>query len=197
MAKLLDHRSLADHENLAHLLPSTKLMIIARKNSHIHHNHATKRGYNESKSLPPQGCNLTLNPDLVIQMGHHHEHPLAGPWNYVPTTNARPWRMNEHPNSALPRPIPRSDWGISLSETCSLRRDVPSPRRGFNGALREHHGISLRRDPSRLGEVFPRSKLQAEPRPSAPINQVDDHRKKEQPHTSQPCNKTDWYNDRE
>jgi len=31
MAKLLDHRSLAGHENLAHLLPSTKLMIIARK----------------------------------------------------------------------------------------------------------------------------------------------------------------------
>jgi len=31
MAKLLDHRSLADPEDLAHLLPSTKLMIIARK----------------------------------------------------------------------------------------------------------------------------------------------------------------------
>ncbi|QCD95184.1 hypothetical protein DEO72_LG5g3277 [Vigna unguiculata] len=43
MAKLLNHHSLADHENLAHLLPSTKLMIIARKNSHIQHNHATKR----------------------------------------------------------------------------------------------------------------------------------------------------------
>jgi len=24
------------------------------------------------------GCNLTLNPYLVIQMGHHHEHPLTG-----------------------------------------------------------------------------------------------------------------------
>jgi len=31
MAKLLNQHSLADHENLAHLLPSTKLMIIARK----------------------------------------------------------------------------------------------------------------------------------------------------------------------
>ncbi|QCD94917.1 hypothetical protein DEO72_LG5g3007 [Vigna unguiculata] len=31
MAKLLDHHSLADHEDLAHLLPSTKLMIIARR----------------------------------------------------------------------------------------------------------------------------------------------------------------------
>jgi len=26
--------------------------------------------------------------------------------------------------------------------------------------------------------------------PSAPINQIDDHHKKEQPHTIQPCNKT-------
>jgi len=43
MAKLLNHHSLADHENLAHLLPLTKLMIIARKNNHIQHNHATKR----------------------------------------------------------------------------------------------------------------------------------------------------------
>jgi len=24
------------------------------------------------------GCNLTLNPYPVIQMGHHHEHPLTG-----------------------------------------------------------------------------------------------------------------------
>jgi len=40
--------------------------------------------------LRVSGCNLTLNPYLVIQMGHHHEHPLPGPWNYVPTTKARP-----------------------------------------------------------------------------------------------------------
>ncbi|QCD96808.1 hypothetical protein DEO72_LG6g1518 [Vigna unguiculata] len=43
MAKQRNRHSLVDHENLAHLLPSTKLMIIARKNSHIQHNHATKR----------------------------------------------------------------------------------------------------------------------------------------------------------
>jgi len=35
----------------------------------------------------------------------------------------------------------------------------PSPRRGFDEAPREHHGISLRRDPSRLGEVFTRSNV--------------------------------------
>ena len=33
MAKQRNHHSLVDHENLAHLLPSTKLMIIAKKNS--------------------------------------------------------------------------------------------------------------------------------------------------------------------
>ena len=43
VAKQRNRHSLVAHENLAHLLPSTKLMIIARENSHIHHNHATKR----------------------------------------------------------------------------------------------------------------------------------------------------------
>jgi len=43
MAKLRNHHSLVDHENLAQLLPSTKLMIIARKNGHIQHKHITKR----------------------------------------------------------------------------------------------------------------------------------------------------------
>jgi len=43
MAKQWNRHSLVDHENLARLLRSTKLMIIARKNSHIQHNHATKR----------------------------------------------------------------------------------------------------------------------------------------------------------
>jgi len=28
--------------------------------------------------LKVSGCNLTLNPYLVIQMGHHHGHPLTG-----------------------------------------------------------------------------------------------------------------------
>ena len=43
MAKQRNRHSLVDHENLAHLLPSIKLMIIARKNSHIQYNHATKQ----------------------------------------------------------------------------------------------------------------------------------------------------------
>jgi len=43
MAKQRNHHSLVSHENLAHMLPSIKLMIIARKNSHIQYNYTTKR----------------------------------------------------------------------------------------------------------------------------------------------------------
>jgi len=41
MAKQRNRHFLADHENLAHLLPSIKLMIIARKKNHIQDNHTT------------------------------------------------------------------------------------------------------------------------------------------------------------
>ena len=46
MAKQRNHHSLVDHENFAHLLPllpTIKLMIIARKNNHIQYNHTAKR----------------------------------------------------------------------------------------------------------------------------------------------------------
>jgi len=43
IAKQRNRHFLANHENLAHLLPSIKLMIIARKKSHIHDNHTTNR----------------------------------------------------------------------------------------------------------------------------------------------------------
>jgi len=42
-AKQRNHHFLVDHENLAHLLPSIKLMIIARKKNHIQDNHTTNR----------------------------------------------------------------------------------------------------------------------------------------------------------
>jgi len=38
MAKQRNLRFLVDHENLAHLLPSIELMIIARKKNHIQDN---------------------------------------------------------------------------------------------------------------------------------------------------------------
>ncbi|QCE11160.1 hypothetical protein DEO72_LG10g2393 [Vigna unguiculata] len=43
MAKQRNRHSLADRGNLAHLLPSIKLMIIARKKTHIQDNHTTNR----------------------------------------------------------------------------------------------------------------------------------------------------------
>jgi len=43
MAKQRNHHFLADHDNLAHLLPSITLMIIARKKSHLQDNHTTNR----------------------------------------------------------------------------------------------------------------------------------------------------------
>ena len=93
-----------------------------------------------------------------IHVSHHTIHTQ---------TNISHLIINKHPSSVLPRPTPRSGWRVSL------RRDVlaqarrarlgepPSPRRGLKEASREHHGISLRRDPSRLGEVFARLKIWA------------------------------------
>jgi len=43
MTKQRNRHSLADHENLAHLLPLIKLMIIARKKNHIQDNYTTNR----------------------------------------------------------------------------------------------------------------------------------------------------------
>jgi len=43
MAKQRSHHSLVDYEDLAHLLPSIKLMIIARKKSHIQDNQTINR----------------------------------------------------------------------------------------------------------------------------------------------------------
>ncbi|QCD96861.1 hypothetical protein DEO72_LG6g1571 [Vigna unguiculata] len=38
---------------------------------------------------------------------------------------------------------------------------TPSPKRGLEGETRSHHGISLRRVPSRLGEMLARSKTRS------------------------------------
>ena len=43
MAKQQSHHSLVDREDLAHLLPSIKLMIIAKEKSHIQDNHTTNK----------------------------------------------------------------------------------------------------------------------------------------------------------
>ncbi|QCE14721.1 hypothetical protein DEO72_LG11g1726 [Vigna unguiculata] len=43
MAKQQSHRSLVDREDLTHLLPLIKLIIIAKENSHIQDNHTTNK----------------------------------------------------------------------------------------------------------------------------------------------------------
>jgi len=74
--------------------PTTRLALSEFQASCYSH-HKSQSALSETNwLLGASGCNLTLNPYLVIQMGHHHEHPLAGPWNYVPTTEARPRRSH-------------------------------------------------------------------------------------------------------
>ncbi|QCD86015.1 hypothetical protein DEO72_LG3g536 [Vigna unguiculata] len=57
--------------------------------------------------------------------------------------------------------------GSRSGETVSLRRDSlaqaspPPPRQGLKTGAGKQRGISLRRDPSRLGELFARSKIGA------------------------------------
>jgi len=59
------------------------------------------------------------------------------------------------------RPVPRSGWGVSLRRGELAQANPFSPRRGLERASRNQRGISLRRDPSRLGEMFARSKIWA------------------------------------
>ncbi|QCE03898.1 hypothetical protein DEO72_LG8g1928 [Vigna unguiculata] len=102
MAKLLDHHSLADHEDLAHLLPSTKLMIIARRTA-----------------------------------------------TYI--TNMQQNGLAQHLAQAE---------GSRSGETCSLRRASPRLGESTKKTRAWQHGISLKRDPSRLGELPARSKIE-------------------------------------
>jgi len=68
---------------------------------------------------------------------------------------------------ALSCPAPRSGWRASLrlEGLAQARRSRPSkphsPRRGLKKGSRSTRGISLRRDPSRLGEMLARSKSRA------------------------------------
>jgi len=50
--------------------------------------------------------------------------------------------------------------GSRSGETCSLRRASPSPRRERQKLGHGQHGISLKRDPSRLRELPARSKIE-------------------------------------
>jgi len=69
--------------------------------------------------------------------------------------------INKHPIAALSRLAPHSGWGVSLRRDVLAQASPPSPRRGLEKENKSTCGISLRRDPSRLGEVLARSKRRA------------------------------------
>jgi len=57
---------------------TTRLALTGFQASYYSH-HRSQSALGETNwLLRVSGCNLTLNPYLVIQMGHHHGHPLTG-----------------------------------------------------------------------------------------------------------------------
>jgi len=76
---------------------------------------------------------------IYIHISHHNVHTQ---------TNINHSRTKKHPNNTWSRLAPRSGWRVLL-------------RRGLERASRNQCGISLRRDLSRPGEMFARSKFWA------------------------------------
>jgi len=76
--------------------PTTRLALSEFQASCYSH-HKSQSALSETNwLLGASGCNLTLNPYLVIQMGHHHEHPLTGAmelrpdhWSATPEVSPR------------------------------------------------------------------------------------------------------------
>jgi len=68
-------------------------------------------------------------------------------------------KATRQPNHTLSRPAPRSGGRASLRRESLAQTSPPPPRRGLETRNRNHYGISLRRDPSHLGEWFARSKM--------------------------------------
>jgi len=76
--------------------PTTRLALNEFQASCYSH-HKSQSALSETNwLLGASGCNLTLNPYLVIQMWHHHGHPLAGAmelrpdhWSATPEVSPR------------------------------------------------------------------------------------------------------------
>jgi len=84
---------------------------------------------------------------------HAPLHTCSSSYNHTQPT----WITRETSNiqnTARSHPASRSGWGVSL------RRASPSPRRERQKLGHGQHGISLKRDPSRLGELPARSKIE-------------------------------------
>ena len=57
---------------------TTRLVLREFQASYYSHHKSLSALGETHKLFRVSGCNLTLNPYLVIQMGHHHGHPLTG-----------------------------------------------------------------------------------------------------------------------
>jgi len=76
--KLLDHELCVTNVTMNQISLTTRLALNGFQASCYPH-HRSQSALGETNwLLTVSGCNLTLNPYLVIQMGHHHGHPLTG-----------------------------------------------------------------------------------------------------------------------
>jgi len=57
---------------------TTRLALNEFQASYYSHHRSQSALGEINRLLRVSGCNLTLNPYLVIQMRHHHGHPLTG-----------------------------------------------------------------------------------------------------------------------
>ena len=67
-------------------------------------------------------------------------------------------KLRKQSNIALPRPAPRSGWRVSLRQDVLAQASPLRLGEGSKKWSRSTRGISLRRDPSHLGEILARSK---------------------------------------
>ena len=76
--ELLDPELCVTSVTMNQISLTTRLALTGFQASYYSH-HRSQSALGETNwLLKVSGCNLTLNPYLVIQMGHHHEHPLTG-----------------------------------------------------------------------------------------------------------------------
>ncbi|QCE14590.1 hypothetical protein DEO72_LG11g1593 [Vigna unguiculata] len=76
--ELLDPELCSTSVMLNQISLTTRLALTGfQASSYSHHRSQSALG-ETNWLLRVSGCNLTLNPYLVIQMGHHHGHPLTG-----------------------------------------------------------------------------------------------------------------------
>ena len=90
-------------------------------------------------------------------MAIHHIYTYILTYKHTQAITTHP-RATQRPNHTLSRPTPRSGGRASLRRDSLAQTSPPPPRRGLKTGTRNHCEISLRRDPSRLGEWFARSK---------------------------------------